>query len=170
MKSEFLENSNIIYITDTHWYNWFVIFHFSLSLADLGLVGVMVVDKCVAYHYLKYNMVEPLWFRLSYPYFWHPIKGIFLCATILMVVAVSAERFRAICYPFSYRHVSKFDIIIGWNKYNNPIKRCSSYLHLVIRLFSSRHTNMQWLYLQPLSFWNYQDFFTSDWMMLVTTT
>ena len=107
------KTSIYIYITDIHWCNWFLFFHFSLSLADLGLVVVMVVDKCVAYHYLKYNMVEPLWFRLSYPYFWHPIKGIFLCATILMVVAVSAERFRAICYPFIYRHVSKFDNIIS---------------------------------------------------------
>ena len=81
--------------------------HFSLSVADLALVVVMVVDKCIAYHYMTYNTVEPLWFRLSYPYFWHPIKGIFLCSTIYMVVAVSAERFRAICYPFSERHVSK---------------------------------------------------------------
>ena len=44
--------------------------------------------------------------RRQYPYFWHPIKGIFLSSTIFMVVAVSAERFRAICHSMSKRHVS----------------------------------------------------------------
>ena len=154
------KTSIYIYITDIHWCNWFLFFHFSLSLADLGLVVVMVVDKCVAYHYLKYNMVEPLWFRLSYPYFWHPIKGIFLCATIFMVVAVSAERFRAICYPFSYRHVSKFDTIKF--SYFIRIQSRSSYLSPNIHSFFSRHINMQWLSLQHRSFWKYQDFFTSN--------
>ena len=70
-------------------------------MIDVALIVDMVVQKCIAYHF-----DEPLWFRLSYPYLWHPIKGIFLSATIFMVIAVSAERFRAICYPFSDRHVS----------------------------------------------------------------
>ena len=76
------------------------ILYFSLSVIDIALIADMVVQKCIAYHF-----DEPLWFRVSYPYFWHPIKGIFLSATIFMVIAVSAERFRAICYPFSERHV-----------------------------------------------------------------
>ena len=49
---------------------------------------------------------EPGWFILTYPYFWHPFKGIILTITIYMMVAISAERFRAVCYPLSKRHVS----------------------------------------------------------------
>ena len=70
-------------------------------MIDVALIMDMVVQKCIAYHF-----TEPLWFRVSYPFFWHPVKGILLSATIFMVIAVSAERFRAICYPFSDRHVS----------------------------------------------------------------
>ena len=44
-----------------------------------------------------------MWFKLSYPYFWHPAKGMIQTSTIFMVVAVSAERFRAFCYPMSKR-------------------------------------------------------------------
>ena len=108
--------------------------NFSLSVADLALVVVMVVDKCIAYHYMTYNTVEPLWFRLSYPYFWHPIKGIFLCATIYMVVAVSAERFRAICYPFSERHVSNLAILALKN--DSKRNTHSTYFNLIINFFA----------------------------------
>ena len=122
-------NRLFIYLYQLH-----ILIHFSLSVADLALVIVMVVDKCIAYHYMTYNTVEPLWFRLSYPYFWHPIKGIFLCATIYMVVAVSAERFRAICYPFSERHVSNLAILI----FKNDRKRNthSTYYSLIINFFA----------------------------------
>ena len=51
-------------------------------------------------------MKPPEWYNKTYPYVWHPIKGISLSATIFMVVAVSAERFRAVCHPFSRHHVS----------------------------------------------------------------
>ena len=108
IQTGFLHMLNRLFV---YCYKLDILIHSSLSVADLALVVVMVVDKCIAYHYMTYNTVEPLWFRLSYPYFWHPIKGIFLCATIYMVVAVSAERFRAICYPFSERHVSNLAIL-----------------------------------------------------------
>ena len=52
-------------------------------------------------------VTEPFWYRLTYALFWHPMKGIVHSASIFMVVAVSAERFRAVCYPFSRKHVSK---------------------------------------------------------------
>ena len=76
-------------------------------MIDVALITDMVVQKCIAYHF-----ADPLWFRVSYPYFWHPIKGIFLSATIFTVVAVSAERYRAVCHPLSRRHVSSYGIII----------------------------------------------------------
>ena len=79
----------------------------SLSVIDVALIVDMVVQKSIVYHFWYAFDYEPLWFRTSYPFFWHPIKGIFLSASIFMVIAVSAERFRAICYPFSERHVRK---------------------------------------------------------------
>ena len=115
-----------------YFYQLHILIHFSLSVADLALVIVMVVDKCIAYHYMTYNTVEPLWFRLSYPYFWHPIKGIFLCATIYMVVAVSAERFRAICYPFSERHVSNLAILALKNDRITANKESKEYFNQII--------------------------------------
>ena len=57
---------------------------------------------------LVYHFEEPVWYKTIYPYFWHPIKGIFLSATIFTVVAVSAERYRAVCHPLSRRHVSLY--------------------------------------------------------------
>ena len=38
-------------------------------------------------------------YRLAYPYFLHPAKGMIRTSTIYMVVAISAERYKAICYP-----------------------------------------------------------------------
>ena len=61
----------------------------------------MLIERSLVYHFS-----EPIWYKTMYPYFWHPIKGIFLSATIFTVVAVSAERYRAVCHPLSRRHVS----------------------------------------------------------------
>ena len=66
----------------------------------------MLIERSLVYHFS-----EPIWYKTMYPYFWHPIKGIFLSATIFTVVAVSAERYRAVCHPLSRRHVS-FDVVI----------------------------------------------------------
>ena len=46
---------------------------------------------------------------MMYPYFWYPFRGIIVTVTIYMMLAISAERFRAVCYPLSKRHVSKSD-------------------------------------------------------------
>ena len=81
------------------------LFYFSLAVADSLLIIELVVEKTVMYHYQLIYGTEPQWYTQSYPYFWHPIKGIFMSATIFMVVAVSADRFRAICYPLTKKHV-----------------------------------------------------------------
>ena len=75
---------------------------YSLAVADILLIIEMVVERSLVYHFN-----EPLWYVRTYPYFWHPIKGIFLSATMFTIVAVSAERYRAVCHPLSQRHVSK---------------------------------------------------------------
>jgi len=64
----------------------------------------MLIQKAIVGNFLK---PEPHWFKLSYPYFWHPFKGMVKNGTIFMVVAVSAERYRAICYPLSKRQVKQ---------------------------------------------------------------
>ena len=74
-------------------------FH-SLAVCDVGLIVDMMVQKFVTYY-----LDNQLWYNLSFPYFWHPMKGIILSASIFIIVAVSAERFRAICYPFTKRQV-----------------------------------------------------------------
>jgi hypothetical protein len=53
----------------------------------------------------NFLLEEPHWFKMSYPYFWHPVKGMVKNGTIFMVVAVSAERYRAICHPLRKRQV-----------------------------------------------------------------
>ena len=92
-----------------------------MAVTDLLLIIVNVVQASVrlkgvdnSEEYQSNNttkieeyVTEPVWYKLSYALFWHPIKGIFHSASIFMVVAVSAERFRAVCYPFTTRHVSK---------------------------------------------------------------
>ena len=74
---------------------------YSLAIADTLLILDMMAERSLVYHF-----EEPVWYKTIYPYFWHPIKGIFLSATIFTVVAVSAERYRAVCHPLSRRHVS----------------------------------------------------------------
>ena len=81
------------------------LFYFSLAVADSLLIIEMVVEKTVVYHYYLVYDTQPQWYIQTYPYFWHPFKGIFMCATIFMVVAVSADRFHAICYPLTKNHV-----------------------------------------------------------------
>jgi len=50
------------------------------------------------------NQSYVLWrYRVSFPYLLHPYKSIFLSASIFMVVAISAERHRAICSPLTHR-------------------------------------------------------------------
>ena len=79
-------------------------FDFSLTIADIILILDSVLQKSIVQHFLK----PPEWYNKTYPHIWHPLKGISLSATIFMVVAVSAERFRAVCHPMSRNHVSSF--------------------------------------------------------------
>ena len=81
---------------------------FSLAVADSMLIVELVVEKAVIYHHRTIHQAEPMWYIQTYPYFWHPMKGMFMAATIFMIVAVSAERYRATCHPFSKQHVSLY--------------------------------------------------------------
>eukprot|EP00095_Tigriopus_kingsejongensis_P000943 maker-scaffold360_size197209-snap-gene-0.39 protein:Tk00943 transcript:maker-scaffold360_size197209-snap-gene-0.39-mRNA-1 annotation:"fmrfamide receptor-like isoform x1" len=61
---------------------------------DYGIIGVFMRSK---------GIDEPLWYRMSFPYILHPLKWICMSASIFMVVAISAERHRAICSPLTHR-------------------------------------------------------------------
>lgn len=64
-------------------------------ILDMGIVGTFIRTQK--------DMAEPYWYCVSFPYVLHPYKGIFLTASIFMVVAISAERHRAICSPLTHR-------------------------------------------------------------------
>ena len=75
----------------------------SLAFCDIALIGDMLVQKMATYY-----LEDPFWYEVSFPYYWYPAKGVFLCASMFMIIAVSAERHRAICYPFTTPQVSQF--------------------------------------------------------------
>ena len=66
----------------------------------------MLVQKTIIPYLTDLSPIEPDWYKISYPYFWHPWKGIIATVNIYLMVAISVERFRAVCYPLSRRHVS----------------------------------------------------------------
>ena len=72
----------------------------SLAVVDSLLILDMMVQKSIIGNFVT---VEPLWYKISYPFFWHPAKGMIQSGAIFMVVAVSAERYRAVCHPLSKR-------------------------------------------------------------------
>ena len=90
-------------ITLTYYHH--CILHFRLAVSDCLLIVDSFVQKSIIPHFTNKSPADPLWFKVSFPYIWHPFKGVIVTITIYMIVAVSAERFRAVCYPLSKRHV-----------------------------------------------------------------
>ena len=66
-----------------------------------------MVEKSVAETLLP---EEPSWYRLSFPHFLHPLNANVQSVTIFLVVAISAERYCAICHPLSHRYVHVYCI------------------------------------------------------------
>ena len=108
-----LNNENMI-IYDNYNHSFWKIFltyyhlcllYFRLAVSDCLLIVDSFVQKSIIPHFTNKSPADPLWFKVSFPYIWHPFKGVIVTITIYMIVAVSAERFRAVCYPLSKRHV-----------------------------------------------------------------
>ena len=78
---------------------------FRLAMSDNLLIIDSFIQKSLIPYFTSNAPFEPYWFKISNPYFWHPFKGIIVTVTIYLMVAISAERFRAICYPLSKRQV-----------------------------------------------------------------
>ncbi len=72
-----------------------------LAVADSLMILDLLVQKAVIGSFLGGQ--EPQWYVRSYPYFWYPARAMIRNGTIFMLVAVSAERYRAVCHPLSKR-------------------------------------------------------------------
>ena len=81
---------------------------------DEMLTHLLLLDTIMVIFFLLDFMTTnvfgkmPDWYKFLYPYFIHPGKAIFVSATVFMVVAVSADRQRAICHSMLYRVSSTF--------------------------------------------------------------
>ncbi|TRY77431.1 hypothetical protein TCAL_07428 [Tigriopus californicus] len=80
----------------------------TLATCDSLLIIYFIMEKSIVE---TFSYEEPLWYRVAYPYILHPLRGIIETATVYMVVAISADRFRAICHPLSERQ-SPFRYIV----------------------------------------------------------
>ena len=102
-----------------------------LLILDTMLVIFFLVDAMTTIVFQS----SPNWYKVLYPFVIHPGKTISMSATVFMVVAVSADRQRAICHPMLYR-VSPYVImypslseILGENFTDmNPIGVCTGKL------------------------------------------
>ena len=87
----------------------YFILSFRLAIFDSLFIVDSLIQKSILPYFTKMAPKEPGWFISTFPYFWHPIKGIVRTITIYMMVVISAERYRTVCYPLCKRHVSKID-------------------------------------------------------------
>lgn len=60
----------------------------TLALIDCVLIVFYVMDSAV----IASMDAPPVWWRFLFPYVFHPFKAITFSASVVMVVAISAER------------------------------------------------------------------------------
>ena len=83
---------------------------------DEMLTHLLILDTIMVIFFLLDSMTTnvfeqtPDWYIILYPYVIHPGKAIFVSATVFMVVAVSADRQRAICHSMLYRVSQKTNL------------------------------------------------------------
>ncbi|XP_040576694.1 uncharacterized protein [Lepeophtheirus salmonis] len=84
-----------------------------LAVVDSLSLLSMIVEVSIINSLLPPGYILPFWYRIGYPYFFHPTKGMIQTGSIFMVVAISAERYKAVCHPLSHRHApSKFILFV----------------------------------------------------------
>jgi hypothetical protein len=66
----------------------------ALAVVDTLVIIFFVGDVSICGQLMP---AEPTWYRFSYAHFIHPLRNMTLTAAIFTVVAISAERFKAIC-------------------------------------------------------------------------
>ncbi len=77
----------------------------TLATVDSVLIVVFILEKAVVD---EFSPEEPLWYAVAFPQLLHPLREISITGTIFMIVAISTERYRAICHPMSQRHKVQF--------------------------------------------------------------
>ena len=107
-----------------------VVHHRIAALVDTLLLLYYLVDYGVVGTFIRsVSLPEPLWYRVTFPYLLHPFKWFSISSSIFMVVAISAERHRAICSPLTHRPafwpyaVMVFCVAGEWS---NVVKGCVS--------------------------------------------
>ena len=68
----------------------------ALSVVDTLLIVQTVGDTAILGVFSTGRL--PAWYCALYPMLFHPLKGIIQTMTIYMVVAVSAERYKTVCF------------------------------------------------------------------------
>ena len=113
MFSIFCQANFFLYNCDKYLY-FYIIFIvldniFRLAIFDNLFIVDSLIQKSILPYFTTISPKDPVWFINTFPYFWHPVKGIVRTITINMMVVISAERYRTVCYPLYKRHVSKTD-------------------------------------------------------------
>lgn len=72
--------------------------NFHRLLAGLAIVDMLnllnlIVEVAIIGEFMN---SEPHWYKMAYPYFIHPMRGIIQTSAIFMVVAVATERYRSV--------------------------------------------------------------------------
>ena len=83
---------------------------FRLAIFDNLFIVDSLIEKAILPYFTTISPRDPTWYKITYPYFWHPVKGIIRTITIYMMVVISAERYRSVCYPLCKRHVRKANL------------------------------------------------------------
>ena len=84
----------------------------SLAAVDSLVIVFFVTDLSLVGQFLER---EPAVYRVTYPYLMHPLRNMVLTASIYMVAAISAERYKAICHPLVFRpsHLSYLAVVLA---------------------------------------------------------
>nr|XP_040569928.1 FMRFamide receptor-like [Lepeophtheirus salmonis] len=83
-----------------------------LSLTDLVLIIIFMAMSTSTIAANFHSQAQPPWFKILFPYFLWPFGHIAITASVLMVVAVSAERYLAICRPLQYKPSPSFYVFL----------------------------------------------------------
>ena len=111
-----------------------------LAIVDSLLILDTSIQRSIVPHFLSTSPIYPLWYTLSFPYFWHPFKGITRTITTYMMVMISCDRYRAVCYPFHRNYVSY--LVLVWYIFPYNWKK-NYYDYLLVNLvFYLVHNNL----------------------------
>ena len=80
----------------------------ALSISDTVLIAFFMVSSiCVTV-----SEKEPQWFIFVFSKVFWPLGNIYITVSVLLVVAVSTERYLAICRPLQYKPKAVFFIML----------------------------------------------------------